>query len=99
MEKKLLCKQYFNIKDLASIVKKETQTIRSWEKKNIIAKPDTMSDHGKIQWREYSREALANVLEQILKYPWERQVIKNKNEIQFLIDYFRGNIDYNFKEE
>jgi DNA-binding transcriptional MerR regulator len=53
-----LNKEYFNIKDLAKIVKKETQTIRSWEAKGIIQKPQNRSDNG---WREYSRNESATV--------------------------------------
>jgi DNA-binding transcriptional MerR regulator len=85
-----LNKEYFNIKDLAKIVKKETQTIRSWEAKGIIQKPQNRSDNG---WREYSRNELATVLESILSYNWQRKVIKNEIEIQHIIDCLRGKID------
>ena len=93
MKEKMLKKEYFDIRDLANIVNKETQTIRMWEKKNIIPKANRMSTHGEKQWREYSKEDLANILEKILIHPWERKIIKNQNEIKFIIDYLRGEID------
>jgi len=92
MKENLLKKDSFDIRDLATIVKKETQTIRSWEKKNIIPKP-RMSSRGQKEWREYSKEDLADTLEHILSYPWERKIIKNYNEIQYIIDYLRGKRD------
>lgn len=93
MKQKILKKEYFDIRDLANIVNKETQTIRMWEKKNIIPKANRMAVHGEKQWREYSKEDLANILEAILIHPWERKIIKNQNEIKFIIDYLRGKID------
>lgn len=92
MKEELLQKEYFNIKDLAKIVNKETQTVRSWEKKGIIPKPENKYDNG---WRMYSKEDLATALENILQYNWQRKVIKNESEIKFVISYLQGNIDTN----
>lgn len=91
--KKILNKEFFDIRDLATIVKKETQTIRSWEKKNIISKPEQKSIHGQKEWRKYSKEDLANTLQTILDYPWERKIIKNEKEIEYIIDFLHGKID------
>jgi DNA-binding transcriptional MerR regulator len=91
MKDELLNKNSFNIRDLATIVKKETQTIRSWETKGIIPKPSLKSENG---WREYTKEDLANTLEAILNYSWQRKVIKNESEIQYIIDYLRGNASH-----
>ena len=92
MKDELLHKTTFNIKDLASIVKKETQTIRSWETKGIIKRPPkkTSDQH---EWREYTKKDLAEVLENLLNYSWKRKVIKNEIEIQYMIDFLRGKID------
>lgn len=79
-------KESYTIKDLASIVKKETNTIRSWEHKNIISKPGKSSNN----WRQYSKEELADTLETVLNFDWDRKVIKNKAEIQYAIDRLRG---------
>lgn len=87
---KLLQKEVFNIQDLAEITKRKTQTIRSWEKKEIIAEAD---QRGTNNWRLYSKERLVHILKQILEYPWERQVIKNTAEVQYVIDVLSGKID------
>lgn len=92
MKKTFYDKEKFNIKDLAKIVKKETQTIRSWEIKGIINRPEKKTDK-KVEWREYSREILAETLERILNHNWDRKVIKNENEIRYVIDYLRGKVD------
>jgi hypothetical protein len=89
VKKSILYQEVFNIKDLSIIVKKETQTIRSWEIKGIIDKPENKSNNG---WREYSKLELASTLEKILNFNWKRKVIKNENEIQSFIDYLRGKI-------
>lgn len=93
MKEDILKKEYFDIRDLANIVKKETQTIRCWEKDNIIPKASRRAMHGQKEWREYSKEELANILEIILAYPWQRKIIKNQTEIKYIIDYLRGQID------
>ena len=93
MKDEILNKTVFNIKDLADIVKKETQTIRSWETKGIIPRPKKKTDK-KQEWREYTREDLASALEAILNYNWQRKVIKNESEIQYIIDYLKGNASH-----
>lgn len=86
----LLTKEAFNIQDLAEITKRETQTIRSWEKKGIIQEADQRSDNG---WRLYSKERLVDILNQILQHPWKRQVIKNTAEVQYVIDVLTGKVE------
>lgn len=93
LDQRLFERDNYTIRDLSRIVKKQTQTIRSWETKGIIQKPKKKSSNG---WREYSKETLAQTLEDILNYNWERKVIKNENEIQYIIDRLRDdNINYN----
>jgi Predicted transcriptional regulators len=84
---KILQKEYFNIQDLAEITKRKTQTIRSWEKKGIIPSADQRSENN---WRLYSKQCMIDVLEKIMNYPWERQVIKNQAEVQYVIDTLKG---------
>lgn len=79
-------KESYTIKDLAILVRKETNTIRSWEHKNIINKPGKSSNN----WRQYSKDELADTLETVLNFDWDRKVIKNKSEIQYAIDRLRG---------
>lgn len=85
---KILEKEVFNIQDLAEVTKRKTQTIRSWEKKGIIPEAD-QRDHNK--WRQYSRECFIDVLQKILVHPWERQVIKNVAEVEYVIDLLTKN--------
>ncbi|MNJ90269.1 HTH-type transcriptional regulator CueR [compost metagenome] len=80
---KILSKNVFNIQDLAEVTKRKTQTIRSWEKKGIIKDADMRNDNN---WRQYSKERFTEILNQILSYPWERQVIKNIAEMEFVIN-------------
>lgn len=80
---KILSKEVFNIQDLAEVTKRKTQTIRSWEKKGIIKEADMRNENN---WRQYSKERFVEILQQILNYPWERQVIKNVAEVQYVID-------------
>lgn len=80
---KILTKEVFNIQDLAEVTKRKTQTIRSWEKKGIIKDAD-MRD--KNNWRAYSKSRFVEILNQILSHPWERQVIKNVAEVEFVIN-------------
>lgn len=80
---KILSKNVFNIQDLAEVTKRKTQTIRSWEKKGIIKDADMRNDNN---WRQYSKERFIEILNQILAYPWERQVIKNIAEMEFVIN-------------
>lgn len=78
----ILSKEKFNIQDLAFITKRKTQTIRSWEKKGIIPGADGKASNG---WREYSKETVIKILECIINHSWERQVIKNVDEIKYVI--------------
>lgn len=80
---KILSKEVFNIQDLAEVTKRKTQTIRSWEKKGIIKEADMRNENN---WRQYSKERFVEILQQILNHPWERQVIKNVAEVQYVID-------------
>ena len=79
----ILKRDTFNIKDLAKIINRETQTIRVWEKKGIISEADM---RGENNWRLYSKNRLIEVLEQIINYDWKRQVIKNTVEVYHLIE-------------
>lgn len=92
----LLTKENFNIQDLAEITKRKTQTIRSWEKKGIIKEADQRSAN---KWRLYSKERLVEILVQILEYPWERQVIKNTAEVQYVIDVLTGKNELNSEQQ
>jgi hypothetical protein len=69
-------------------VNKDQRTIRSWEIKGIIKKPPKDSRN----WRRYSRDDLAECLETILNHPWKRKVIKNEQEIQYVIDRLHGKV-------
>lgn len=85
---KILSKEVFNIQDLAEVTKRKTQTIRSWEKKEIIKSSDMRNDNN---WRQYSKERFVEILRQILEYPWERQVIKNVAEVEYIINELTNN--------
>ncbi|MDF2533897.1 MAG: hypothetical protein K0R18_54 [Bacillales bacterium] len=80
---KILAKEVFNIQDLAEVTKRKTQTIRSWEKKDIILDADMRNENN---WRQYSKQRFIEILTQILQHPWERQVIKNVAEVEFVIN-------------
>jgi hypothetical protein len=82
----LLAKEIFTIKDLAFILDKQTQTIRKWEKKGIITKCNNYGTNG---WREYNRLEFANILEQVLNYPWERNTIFNAGQVKLVINYLK----------
>lgn len=82
----IVIKEIFTIKDIARILGKKTQTIRKWEHKGIISK---CSNYGSNGWRQYDREEFANILEQILDYPWRRNVIYNPGQIQLIINYLK----------
>lgn len=79
----ILQKDKFNIQDLAFITQRKTQTIRSWEKKGIIKEADERATNN---WRQYSLERTIDILESLINYPWERQVIKNVDEVKYVID-------------
>lgn len=85
----ILQKSTFNIQDLAFITQRKTQTIRSWEKKGIIKSADS---RGENKWRQYSVERTIDILESLINYPWERQVIKNVDEVQYVIDTLKAKV-------
>lgn len=85
--RKILMKEVYTIQDVAEIVNKTTATIRSWENKKIIPKLKHKSDNG---WKMYTRRDLEDLLEHILNHNWERQVIKNEKDLEFIIHYCRG---------
>lgn len=84
---KLIEKESFNIQDVAEVTKRKTQTIRAWEKKGIIPEADMRSANN---WRLYSRTCFIQLLQNLLDHPWERQVIKNVDEVQYVIDELKG---------
>ena len=84
----ILKKQQLNIKDLAYIINRETQTIRVWEKKGIISEADMRAENN---WRLYSRKRAVEVLEQIINHSWKRQVIKNVAEVKNIVDQLKNN--------
>ena len=93
---KLDQKEFYTIKDVSEVTGKTSQTVRSWELKGIIKKPkETIHSVGLHQagWRKYSREEFIEVLSDLIKYPWKRNVIQNKTELEFYIEYLKGNKD------
>lgn len=86
--KEMLSKDQYNIKDIAKIFKKKTHTIRSWERKGIIEKPNK---EGQYKWRYYTRYEFCSVLEDVLDYEWERETFFNAGQIQSLISILREN--------
>lgn len=80
-------KEFFTIQDVAKITNRTTQTVRSWEKKGVILEADKRGDNN---WRQYSRTRMAEVLEKILNHPWDRKVIKNVDEVEYVINVLRG---------
>lgn len=88
---KIVLKNEFNIKDLSKITKKQTNTIRSWEQKGIIDKPKYKDSKG---WRTYSKNEFIDCLEKIINYSWQRNVIKNKEDIELIILFLKGEINY-----
>jgi DNA-binding transcriptional MerR regulator len=83
----LFKKSEFNIKDVAYIIQRETQTVRMWEKKGFIYEADMRAENN---WRMYSTKRLIEVLEQILNRDWKRQVIKNVQELRYCIDELKN---------
>lgn len=92
----ILIKEVFNIQDLAEVTKRKTQTIRSWEKKGIIKDADMRNENN---WRQYSKQRFVEVLQQILNHPWERQVIKNTAEVEYVINELTTNAEQLAKNE
>ena len=85
-------KQFYTIKDICKVTNKKSDTIRSWERKGIIHKPkETMYSVGFCYagWRKYSKKEFIEVLEDIVNHNWERNVIKNKTEIEMYIEYLK----------
>lgn len=78
----LSLKKIFTIKDLCNITNKKSVTIRKWEKKGIINK----YNHGANGWRQYTVDEFIDTLERILNYPWQRNTIYNKGQIQLLVN-------------
>jgi len=88
MNEDFIYKKFYDIRDLAEIFGKETQTIRSWERKGIIKKPPKNPFN---EWRRYSRKDLIEILIIIINHPWERSVIKNMDEIKQLLEILKEN--------
>lgn len=86
----ILEKEAFNIQDLAFITQRKTQTIRSWEKKGIILEADKRASNN---WRLYSIDRTVNILEKIISHPWERQVIKNVDEVKYVIEALKQRLN------
>lgn len=85
--RKILLKEVYTIQDVATIVGKTTATVRSWETKKITPKLKNKSENG---WKQYTRRDLENLLEHLLNYKWERKVINNVEDLEFIIRYCRG---------
>lgn len=83
----MLMKSVFTIKDLSKVLDKQSQTIRKWERKGIISKCGHYADNG---WRQYNRQEFADVLEEIINYPWERNTIYNIGKIQYLVNLLKA---------
>ena len=88
MREELIYKKFYDIKDIADIFNKDTQTIRSWEIKGIIKKPPKNPFN---QWRRYTRKDLMEILNCIINHPWKRTVIKNMDEIKQLLEILKMN--------
>jgi len=88
MNEEFIYKKFYDIRDLAEIFNKGTQTIRSWERKGIIKKPPKNPFN---EWRRYTRKDLIEILTCIVNYPWERNVIKNMDEIKQLLEILKQN--------
>lgn len=85
-------KEFYTIKDLCKVTGRKAETIRSWERKGIIKKPEeTIYSVGfsGAGWRKYNREVFVQTLQDILDYDWKNNVIKNLEEIQMCIDYLK----------
>ena len=95
--RRILMKEVYTIQDVAKIVNKTTATVRSWEVKKITPKHKNKSDNG---WNTYTRRDLEELLNALLNYKWERTVIKNEQDLEFIIRYCRGFVklkDYPYK--
>lgn len=93
---RILNNDTFVIKDIASIVQKETSTIRTWEKNGIIPKAKKYAknvDDEIHPRRKYSKKDLLDVLKGVIEYNWIRSTIDNKDEINKIIDYIECSLD------
>ena len=79
--RRILMKEVYTIQDVAKIVDKTTATVRSWEVKKITPKHKNKSDNG---WKTYTRRDLEELLNALLNYKWERTVIKNEQDLEFI---------------
>ena len=77
---------WFVAKDVCKALNKSPLTIRKWEREGII-KPPSLRDSR--NWRVYSRSEFADLLEDVLDYPWKNNVFDNPGQIQLLIIYLR----------
>jgi DNA-binding transcriptional MerR regulator len=80
---KILDGNALSISDLAKLLNKKSATIRTWELKGIIpkARKNEQTNH-----REYNQSDLLVVLQNIMKYSWERNCL-NKEELEKIIHY------------
>lgn len=80
---KILEGNSLSISELAKLLNKKSATIRAWEIKEIIpkARKNEETNH-----REYNSEELLIVLQNIVKYSWERNCL-NKEELEKIIKY------------
>ena len=83
----ILNKKQFNIRDLAQVIQRETQTVRMWEKNGFISEADMRAENN---WRVYSVNHFIEVLEQILNREWKRKVIKNEKEVKYFIEELKN---------
>lgn len=80
---KILDGDSLSISDLAKLLNKKSATIRMWEIKGIIpkARKNDETNH-----REYNAVELLQVLQNIVKYSWERNCL-NEEELEKIIHY------------
>lgn len=81
-------KEEFDIKDLSTIVGRESQTVRKWEKDQIILGSDKRDAKN---WRVYSRKRFIEILDQIMNYDWKRDRFNEEKseEIQYIIELLK----------
>ena len=80
----LVEKEQYKVPDVCKALNKSPLTIRKWEREGII-KPPSLRDSR--NWRVYSRSEFADLLEDVLDYPWKNNVFDNPGQIQLLIIY------------
>ena len=74
-------KNEYDIKDLRTLLNRQAQSIRKWERKGIIP----TARKGPNGYRIYNRKEFAYTLECILDHDWERDIFYNAGQIQVLI--------------